>query len=157
MLKLGGGGGWGPLQGGGGGSRGVVGRGGERDGGDSGSNFALTTGANPLVLAAPPPPIQELAAVPRGLWEWTLGSSWGESNCLTTPAREGPAQAVWGRQGLGSPLAPWHGRKSAGPINLHVTKQPRISPARKSGISPQLSTRALGSNPGWAALWLCKP
>lgn len=66
MLKLGGGGGWGPLQGGGGGSRGVVGRGGERDGGDSGSNFALTTGANPLVLAAPPPPDPRAGRCPQG-------------------------------------------------------------------------------------------
>ena len=96
----------GATAGGGEGSRGVVGRGGERDGGDSGSNSALTAGASPLVLAAPPP-LQELANIPRGPWEWTLchvmGSSWGESKFLTTPARERASPGCLGEAGAGGP------------------------------------------------------
>lgn len=86
-------------------SREGSGENGDRDGGDSGSNFSLITGASPLVLAAPPPlPLQEVRSIHRGLWRVECGlelGDGGESIVLMTPPGEGASQGCRGEAGIG--------------------------------------------------------
>lgn len=84
-----------------------MGRRGEGDRGDLGSNLALATRTSPLVLAAPSP-LQRVDQYPQGAMGsgiWAGDGGWGKANFPTTPAGEGASQGFLEEAGTRQPTS----------------------------------------------------